>query len=97
MIDVYYTLQPPRMEEQPSDRQPASRLISYKGVAVYARPYDGQSAGKLQRFAAPIRLIFCGPIYSLALLFSCFGRGDCMERNGEGYTGYVFEISLPLA
>lgn len=42
MIDVYYTLQPPRMEEQPSDRQPASRLISYKGVAVYARPYDAK-------------------------------------------------------
>ena len=42
MIDVYYTLQPPRMEEQLSDRQLASRLISYKGVAVYARPYDAK-------------------------------------------------------
>ncbi len=42
MIDVYYTLQPLCLEEQQGKKQAASCLVSYKGVPVYARPYDEQ-------------------------------------------------------
>lgn len=40
MIDVYYTLQPPCLAGQSEERGTVSRLLCYKGVAVYARPYD---------------------------------------------------------
>lgn len=42
MIDVYYTLRPPCMVQEDAAAQPASRLVCYRGVPVYVRPYDEQ-------------------------------------------------------
>ncbi|MGM9526510.1 MAG: YlzJ-like family protein [Peptococcaceae bacterium] len=40
MTDVYYTVQTPQFASETSGQTSASQLICYKGVRLYARPYD---------------------------------------------------------
>ena len=40
MTDVYYTLMPPQMVFFDEKAVPESQLLCYKGVNLYARPYD---------------------------------------------------------
>lgn len=42
MDDFYYTIAPPQMQAVQDDKQSSSKLICYKGIKMYVRPYDDE-------------------------------------------------------